>query len=157
MMKLALSQDLDYKLFVLLRQAGHVILKLSEKELRKNGISLVEHAVLFITQSIGHKATPAEIARWMVRERHTISALLMRMEKKGLIRMTKDLDRKNLLRVSLTKKGKQAYDISTRMDSVRSIISSLPEEVRIRMISYLKELRDNGMEELGLNYKPPFP
>jgi len=156
-MKLSLSKDLDYKLFVLLRQAGHAIVKSSEKELRKNGISLVEHAVLFITQSIGDKATPAEIARWMVRERNSISALLMRMEKKGLIRMTKDLDRKNLLRVSLTKKGKKAYDFSTRMESVHSIISTLPNEVRIRMISYLKELRDKAMEDLGLDYKPPFP
>ncbi len=156
-MKLSLSKDLDYKLFVLLRQAGHVIFKSSEKELRKNGVSLVEHAVLFITQSIGQKATPAEISRWMVRERNSISALLTRMEKKGLIKMTKDLDRKNLLRVSLTKKGKQAYDNSTRIESVHSIISTLPEEVRIRMISYLKELRDKAMVELGLDYKPPFP
>ena len=156
-MKLSLSKDLDYQLFVLLRQAGHVIVKSSEKELRKYGISLVEHAVLFITQSIGDKATPAEIARWMVRERNSISALLMRMEKKRLIRMTKDLDRKNLLRVSLTKKGNKAYDYSTRMESVHSIISTLPNEVRIRMISYLRELRDKAMEDLGLGYKPPFP
>jgi len=156
-MKLSLSRDLDYRLFVLLRQVGHVILKSSAKELQKNGISLEQHAVLFIIQSIGHKTTPAEISRWMVRERNSISTLLTRMENKGLIRMTKDLDRKNLLRVSVTKKGKQAYRISTKMDSVHSIISTLPEEVRIRMISYLKELRDKAMEELGLDYKPPFP
>ena len=156
-MKLPLSNDLDYKLFVLLRQAGHALYKSSEKELRKNGISIVEHAVLFITQSIGKKATPAEISRWMVRERNSISALLMLMEKKELIRMTKDLDRRNLLRVSLTKKGKQTYDNSTKMESVHSIISTLPKEERILMISYLKKLRDKAMEELGLEYKPPFP
>lgn len=157
MEKITLSDDLDYKLFVLLRQAGHVIYKSSEKELRKNGISIVEHAVLFIIQSIGHKATPAEISRWMVRERNSISALLTRMEKKGLIRMTKDLDRKNMLRVSLTKKGKQVYDISTKMETIHSILSTFPKEVIIQLIASLKELRDRAMEEIGLEYKPPFP
>lgn len=157
MKKLDLSDDLAYRLFVLLRQAGHVIYKSSEKELQKNGISVVEHAVLFITQSIGPKATPAEISRWMVRERNSISALLTRMEKKGLIKLTKDLDRKNMLRVSLTKKGKQVYRISAKMETIHSILSTFPKEVIIQLIASLRDLRDRAMEEIGLEYKPPFP
>ena len=71
--------------------------------------------------------------------------------------MTKDLDRKNMLRVSLTKKGKQVYDISTKMETIHSILSTFPKEVIIQLIASLKELRDRAMEEIGLEYKPPFP
>lgn len=152
-----LLKDLDYRLLVLLRQAEHAVFRSRYKELHKYGISTEEAAVLFIVQCIGYRAIPAEISRWMLRERHSITALLNRMKKKGLIKMTKDLDRKNLIRVSLTKKGKRLYDTSTGMESHRIIMSSLSEQNRKQLVSYLRSIRDRALEELKVSNKPPFP
>jgi len=157
MKNLPLSQDLDYHLFVFLRQTSHVVYRTRDKELRKFKTSVEECAVFFIVQSIGDRATPSEIARWMVRERNSMFTLLNRMKRKGLITMTKDLDKKNLIRIKLTRKGKQVYENSIKMESFRNITSSLSEEKRMQMIADLRMLRDKAMEELKLTYKPPFP
>jgi len=151
------SADQDYNLWVLLQQVGHAAFKARQKELNQYSISNTQAMVLFVIQAIGNKATPAEISRWVFREPHTVSGLLNRMEKEGLVRKVKDLERKNLVRVSITEKGQQAYHQSTKIESIRKVISSLSEEERQQLRSSLETLRDKALKELGVNRKLPFP
>jgi DNA-binding MarR family transcriptional regulator len=147
--------DKDYNLWVLLHQTTDAVIKARQKELDQFGISFIEVGVLVVIQAIGEKATPAEISRRILREPHTVSALLNRMEKRGLLRKTQDLDRKNMVRVSITEKGRQAYDKSTRRKSIYNIISSLSEEERQQLRSCLEKLRNKAFKELVVEYKPP--
>ncbi len=156
-MENTLSADQDFNLWVLLVQTRDAIFKDREKELDQYGITTMESGVLFIVQAIGAEATPAEISRWLFREHHTVSALLSRMEKKGLIRKTKDLEKKNMVRVSLTEKGKQAHDNSLRRESVHQIMAALSEEERQLLMSYLNRLRDRALQQIRLDHKLPFP
>ena len=151
------SSDKDYELSVLLQQTSDAVVRAWDKELSKHGISSVEAAVLFVVQSVGERTIPAVITRWLFRMPHTVTTLLFRMEKKGLIRKTKDLDRKNLVRVSLKEKGKQAYDDSIARESIHKILSVLSEEDHRQLSSYLVKLRDRALGELRIDYKPPFP
>jgi len=152
-----LSVDKDYALWALLVQAKDMVFKAREKELRQYGISPEEAAVLFIVQTLGNKVTPIEISRWLLREPHTVSGILSRMAKKGLVRKTKDLHKKNLVRVSLTGKGEQAYNQATKIESIHQIMSSLSEEESQQLGSCLRILRDRALKELGIDHKPPFP
>ena len=154
-MKNLSSVDEDYNLWVLLHQTTDAALRARQKELDQFDISVIEVGVLLVIQAIGEKATPSEISRRIFREPHTVSALLNRMEKKGLVRMTQDLDRKNLVRVSITQKGHQAYDKSTGRKSIYKIISSLSEEERQQLRSCLEKLRTKAFKELTVEYKPP--
>ena len=150
-------RDQDRKMVVLLRLAAEAVLKAREKEFRKFGVSLEEWAVLFITKSVGEKTTPAEISRWMFREHHSVTALLERMEKKGLLTKTKDLERRNMVRVTLTDKGEKIYRISRKEEVPGRILSSLSEEERQELTQHLNTLRSEAFQELGIDYKPPFP
>jgi DNA-binding MarR family transcriptional regulator len=147
--------DKDYNLWVLLHQTTDAVIKARQKELDQFDISFIEVGVLVVIQAIGEKATPSEISRRILREPHSVSALLNRMEKKGLVRKTQDLDRKNLVRVSITEKGRQAYDKSTRRKSIYNIISSLSEEERQQLRSCLEKLRSKAFKELVVEPKPP--
>jgi len=147
--------DEDYNLWVLLHQTTDAVLRARQKELDQFGISVIEVGVLVVIQAIGEKATPAEISRRIFREPHTVSALLNRMEKRGLLRKTNDLGRKNLVRVSITEKGRQAYDKSTRRKSIHKIMSSLSEEERQQLGSCLEKLQNKAFKELIVEYKPP--
>lgn len=138
--------DKDYNLWMLLNQARDAVLKARRKELYQYNIPTRQATALFAIQAIGDKATPGEIARWLFREPHTVSGLLSRMEKKGLVRTSKDLDRKNMVRVTLTDKGKQAYHQSTKRESIRRIMSSLSEEQQQQLASSLQTLRDAALE-----------
>ena len=149
--------DKVYNLWVLLHQTRDAIFKVRDKELAKHGISPAEAAALFIIQATGENVTPIEISRWMLREPHTVTGLLNRMEKKGLVRRSKDRDRKNLVRVSLTEKGKQVYNQSTERGSINSAISALSGPEQQQLGSYLQKLRDQALKELELQYVVPFP
>jgi len=156
-MNIALSTDKDYALSVLLQQTSDAILKMWDKELSRYGITSVEAAVLFIIRSIGERVIPAEISRWLFRRQHSVSALLDRMERKGLITKTKDLDRKNLVRVRLTEKGEQAYDNSLSRESIYRAMSALSGEERRLLSSYLRRLRDRALEGLRIEHELPYP
>ncbi len=141
-------------LLVSLRRAGY---KARAKELFKYGITPEEAAVLFVIKTHGYRTTPAEISRWLLRESHTVSSLLIRMEKKGLVKKVKDLERKNMVRVAITEKGQQVYDQADKRESVKKIMSVLSEEEYLQFKAYLVKLRNKAFEELRLERTPPFP
>lgn len=145
--------DQDFNLWRLLVETRDVILKVRAKELRQYNISTGESAALFIIQAIGDKATPAEISRWLVRERHSVSELVSRMEKEGLVRKEKDLDRRNLVRVVLTEKGYEAYRQTTKRKSIHKMMSSLSEEERQQLRSCLQKLRNKALKTLQIKRK----
>lgn len=150
------SLDQDYKLWWLIHQTRHMLSKARAKELRQYGLSGMQAAVLFAIEALGDKATPPAIARLIFRERNSVSDILSRMEKDGLLTKSKDLPGKNLVRVTLTDKGKQLYNQSAKRESVKRIMSSLSEEQRQQLRSCLEVLRGKALEELGVG-KPPFP
>ena len=129
-METNVSTDRDCELWMLLQQACDSTRRARGNELREFGISMMQAAVLFIVKSIEGPATPAEISRWLFREPHTVSGLLERMEKQGLVRRVKDLERKNMIRVEITEKGEEAYQGSRELKVIRTILSSISPEER---------------------------
>jgi DNA-binding MarR family transcriptional regulator len=149
--------DKDYELWVLLRQTCDGMLIARENELRKIGISAMQAAVLFVVKTVTVPATPAEISRWLFRQPHTVSGLLNRMEKRGLVRKVKDLERKNMIRIVITEKGEQAYQRSREMKVIPSILSCLSPKERDNLWKYADRLRSKTLEEIGVRYQLPFP
>ena len=143
------SVDLNY-LWMMLHQARDAIFKLREKELRKFGISTPQAEILFTIESIGHRPTPTEISRHVLREFHSVSSILSRMEKQGLVKKVNDLDRKNLVRVCLTDKGRQVYHEAVKRETIVKILSCLSETEGQQLASSLKKLRDEALKDLGI-------
>ena len=150
--------DEDYSLWVLLHQVRDTMFAAREEELRPYGSSPMQAAVLFIIQAIGSEATPAEIARWLLRRPNTISDLLNRMERAGLIRKTNDLARKNMIRIAITEKGLQAHNDSMKLESVHRIMSCLSKEECQQLRSYLERLRSEALKPPTVTTRQvPFP
>ena len=156
-MKTKVATDPDYELWVLLCQACNAMSRARENEVRKFGLSMMQAGLLLIVKAIGERATPAEISRWLFREPHTVSGLLDRMEKQGLVRKVKNLERKNLIRVVITEKGEEAYQRSREMKSIHMMLSCLSLEERKNLKSYLEALRNRAVEELRPRHRLPFP
>jgi DNA-binding MarR family transcriptional regulator len=152
-----LPNDRDYDLWVLVRQTRDAIIKAREKELVQSGISSIQAAVLFTLQAIGNEATPAEISRRLVREPHSVSGLLSRMEKQGLIKKVKNLPRKNMVRVTITEKGQAAYHKSAERASMHEVMAILSENERKELWTLLEKLRDKSLKLAGIGYTLPFP
>jgi DNA-binding MarR family transcriptional regulator len=147
----------EYELWVLLQQACDAMTRARDNELREFGISTMQAAVLLVVKAINGPATPAEISRWLFREPHTVSGLLQRMEKEGLVRKVKDLERRNIIRVAITEKGEEAYQRSRDKNVIHEILASLSQEQQDNLRPYLETLRDRAVEELRPRYCLPFP
>ena len=133
------------------------ISKLRQKELSQYGVTMQQSAVLTRIAVLDRKATASEISRWSIREPHSVAYVLDRLEKKNLIKRVKDLDRKNMIRIALTKEGQKVLDsVSTNRGTIYKVMSSLTQEERKRLRSTLRILRDNAISELGIP-KPPIP
>jgi DNA-binding MarR family transcriptional regulator len=143
--------DADYDLWVLLTHTRYAIYRAREKELQRYAVSPEQVGVLFIVQALGNRATPSEIARFILRQPHTVSALIERMAEKGLVKKMHDLDRKNLVRVSLTEKGQKIYDISTKRGPVHRIMGTLNATERSNLQKTLEKLQAQARKEIGLD------
>lgn len=147
----------DYRLWRLCHQTYDAMVRARANELRQFGISPVQATVLLILKAAKAPVTPADISRWLFRETHSVSELVNRMERKGLVRKVRDLERKNLVRVAMTEKGEEAYQRSREMKVIHTILSGLSPEERNSMVQHLEKLRHKAVTELGMDYKLPFP
>ena len=146
------------ELWALLSQASNALGRVADSELSQAGISMMQAAVLVFVKNSKEPVIPAHISRWLFREPHTVSQLLMRMEKQGLVKRTKDLDRKNQVRITLTEKGEKAFQQQSEMRGIGRILSTLTPEECNKLGASLKKLRDEAIKELDTRPRElPFP
>jgi DNA-binding MarR family transcriptional regulator len=149
--------DEDHDLWMLFTHTRYAIYRAREKELQRYGVSPEQVGVLFIIQALGNKATPSEISRYILRQPHTVSALIERMSEKGLVKKVHDLDKKNLVRVSLTEKGLKVYNNSTKRGPIHKILGVLSPDERTRFKNVLEKLHTCARKEIGLDNEPLSP
>ena len=146
------------ELWALLSQASNALGRVADSELSQVGISMMQAAVLVFVKNSKEPVIPAHISRWLFREPHTVSQLLMRMEKQGLVKRTKNLDRKNQVRITLTEKGEKAFQQQSEMRGIGRILSTLTPEECNKLGASLKKLRDEAIKELDTRPRQlPFP
>jgi DNA-binding MarR family transcriptional regulator len=143
--------DADQDLWMFLTRTRYAIYRAREKELQRYGVTPEQVGLLFIVQSLENRATPAEIARHINRQPHTASALIDRMEGIGLVKKTRDLEKKNMVRVSLTEKGQKAYELSIKRGPIHRIMSVLNKDEKILLRKILENLNNQARQELGLD------
>ncbi|MBN2239515.1 MAG: winged helix DNA-binding protein [Dehalococcoidales bacterium] len=151
--------DLEHTLWILLYQTRDTMLRVRDSELSNRGLTAVEAGALHIITMIGDKATPAMISKSMLRQHHSVTALLKRMEAKGLVKRIKSPDRKNAWLISLTEKGKKAYANSNVGDSLYDIMSVLSDDEKNKLKEIMTKLRNKAITyEQSLQVQlPPFP
>jgi DNA-binding MarR family transcriptional regulator len=141
--------DEDFMLWVLIAQTRDAILRARELEYARYGITNERRAVLAIIQNSGGRATPVDIARDLFRELHSVTEMLVRMEKDGLVTRHKSTGRSKI-EVSLTEKGLDVFDQSFHNETDAKIFSALTKKQRERLSQYLWKLRGRTLEHLGI-------
>jgi MarR family transcriptional regulator, organic hydroperoxide resistance regulator len=143
--------DADHDMWMLLTHTRYAVYRAREKELQRYGVSPEQVGVLFIVQALGNRATPSEISRYIMRQPHTVSALIERMESKGFVKRIHDLDKRNLVRVSMTEKGQKIYDTSTKRGPIHRIMAVLTDEERTQLRLLLEKVHAQARKEIGMD------
>jgi DNA-binding MarR family transcriptional regulator len=145
------DKDEDNRLYHLFAQARYLTYRAREKELQRYNLTPEQTQLLAVAKALDDKATPAEISRYMIREHHTVSALVKRMIDKGLVKKALDLKRKNSFRIVLTEKGKKTYALTTKRGPIHRILSSLTKQERKIFNDCLEKISVKAKQELGMD------
>ena len=140
----------SYTLWLLLFQTRSALFKARQKRAGKY-IHFNMAAALVTIWAIEGKATPALLSRRLFLEPHSVSELVIRMEKKGLIKKKKDFKRENVIRISITEKGRQFCLQAVQADFVRNIMASLSAEQKEQLSTCLRVLYREALKELGFS------
>jgi DNA-binding MarR family transcriptional regulator len=141
--------DEYFILWIMIAQTKDAILRARQRDYARFGISNERRAVLWNIQNNGGHATPVEIARQLFRELHSVSEMLKRMEKEGLITRFKGSGRSKV-EVKLTPKGLDVFNQSLHNETDKRIFSVLTKKQRERLATYLWKLRGKVLQELGI-------
>ncbi len=148
----------EYQIWFLLHEVDTGIQRSMESELKPFGISVIATGLLYILKSSGEPVTLTELSGWLFRKPHSISELVSRMAKQGLVTKTADPQKKKGVRVSITAKGDQILNqYMEEMQIIRRIMSNFSEEETQTFKVCLEKLRKSVIEELVLSAQKPFP
>jgi MarR family multiple antibiotic resistance transcriptional regulator len=126
--------------------AAKVVERAREIELSRVNVSLIQAMVLYALKLSSEPLTPSRLAKMLCREPHSMSALIDRMEKQGLVEKKHDLSRKNLVRVVPTSKGEEAFQRQRSVKVVANLTSSLTKEEREVLGTCVDKLRVRATE-----------
>ena len=148
-----IKADKDYTLLTQLLQVADIFIKIRERELLPQNLSATAAEILFLVDALGQDVTPAKLSRMTLREPHSTSGILMRMEKHGLIKRTKNMERKNMIRITLTAKGEKVLSQVMKKEGTVNVLSRLTAEQRSKLMKSLSILKEVGKKELHLSPK----
>ena len=137
--------------WITLRNVSHLITQAIDKELQKLDLTARQMTILGLIKSIGPDIIPADISRRLLRKPSSISNILVRMEKKGLITRVQDTENNTQLRVSLTDMGEERYKNANSREVIKRILSVLSDEELDQLRVSTTKLRDSALSELGYN------
>ncbi|MEI9479689.1 MAG: MarR family transcriptional regulator, partial [Deltaproteobacteria bacterium] len=83
---------------------------------------------------------------------------LIRMETHGLLKRTKNMERRNQIRITLTAKGEIALKKAMKLEGTTHVLSRLTAAQQKQLKTALMALKEAGMKELRLSAKAlPWP
>jgi len=144
------KEDENFKLWILLSRARNLVFRARELELQRYGITPEQAIILYLISNAEEDLSPAELARLIFRRPHTISAMLDRMEEKGLIVKTTDKHRKNMIRIGITSRGREAYVQTTKRGPIHRIMGSVDKVDADQLNRILENIISKTTDELGI-------
>jgi len=144
--------EVSYKgAWILLRQAYNLILKCEDQVFSEYGLTTEQHAVLMTIKHISEPVRPTDVARWLDRSVNSVSMIIDRMVKAGLVRRVRDRKDRRTVNLTITSKAEKAFVPATAAGwgLIQEILSPLSDEDRLTLIRLLETLRDKTYDYLG--------
>ncbi len=149
------KNDPEVNLYILLDQTDGIVTSAVELEIKHLKMTQPQVRVLTMLSREDKPVTLDELANWTLKEFNSVSTLINRMEKKGLVKKTKiNGDLKTY--VKLTEKGSELYHKQVTERSIHLIFEKLTAKEREQLESILKKVRNTTRDLLGMDYRPPF-
>jgi len=149
------SGDTVLRVWLLLHRVRDTLVLCEDSVFGKYGITTEQFAVLAAVQSRGGSLRPTDLASILERSPNSVSMLVDRMVKAGLVKRTRDRIDRRVINVTLTDKGKKAVEpaapagwelvqriLSPLSDQDKHTLAGLLETVKCECLGYLHPERE---------------
>jgi DNA-binding MarR family transcriptional regulator len=125
-----------YQTYTLLKQC-------EDRIIEEHGLTTEQYAILVSISYLGEPTRITDIAHWLERSTNSISMIVDRMVKAGLVKRTRSRDDRRVVYVTFTSKAENALKPSTQamFEAVRKHMSALSQKDKSTLLSLLGTLR----------------
>ena len=141
----------DKGAWILLRQAHNLVLRCEDQVFYKHGLTTEQHGVLMAIKHIDGPVRITDIARWLDRSVNSVSMIIDRMVKAGLVRRARDRKDRRTVFVTMNNNAEKAYVLASAAgwELIQEILSPLSDEDKRTLVRLLETLRDKTYDYLG--------
>jgi DNA-binding MarR family transcriptional regulator len=141
--------------WVLLDFTRFAISKLRDNELASIGLTPEQTAILKILDSHNGSSTISDISEYWMRQPHSVSTLINRMAKQGMVEKIKHPKQKEF-QIVITPKGRELHN-KVSQESLDKVFSNLSEEDLQKFSQFLQLLLVKARKMAGYNCGIPVP
>jgi|WetSurMetagenome_2_1015567.scaffolds.fasta_scaffold296006_1 DNA-binding MarR family transcriptional regulator len=149
------TDDPQIALYGLLDSTRDLIFKAVDMELAQYQMSAPQVKVLDMLARSSDGLTLSQLSEGTVKELNSVSALVTRMAKKGLVKKTRKLGDGKIY-VVIAEAGKEVFENTVTERSIHLVFETLNNAEEKQLRSLLSKLHQKARTLLGLDYKPPF-
>ncbi len=115
------------------------------------GLTTEQFGVLMTVKYLDGHVRPTDIARWTGRSTNSVSMIVDRMVKAGLLRRVRDRGDRRVVNVFITNKAEDALKPATPagLELIHKILSQLSDDDRRTLASLLETLKYKSLEYLN--------
>jgi DNA-binding MarR family transcriptional regulator len=143
--------ELLYKVELTERAITKILNKITQQRFR---ITAEQNFVLHVLENRGN-TTIEELAHLLLRELSTVSSLISRMEKRGLVKKIKK-EGGRAFSIEMTAKTKKNWSSTVVQHKIRDLVSVLSEEEYNILDTHISKLLNKAIEDLEEYYRSPF-
>jgi DNA-binding MarR family transcriptional regulator len=137
------TENITVRLWFMIHRTHDMLKTCEDQVFAEYKLTTEQYLVLMAIMYLREPTRPTDIARWIGRSVNSVSMIVDRMVKAGLLRRVRDRGDRRVVNVSITSKGENALQPATRAgwEYVRKIISPLSDEDRHTLMGLLDKLQ----------------
>jgi len=149
------SQNLVLRLWFLMHRDYRLLVRCENQIYGEKGLTMEQFSVLAAMKYIRHPVRPIDVSKWIGRTPNSVSMIIDRMVKAGLIKRTRDRIDRRVVHLAATSKGENVFKLAIPAgwefiqkimlplsQADRHIFARLLEAVRYETLNYLNPGED---------------
>jgi DNA-binding MarR family transcriptional regulator len=137
------SEKLVLRFWRLMYQTYTLFKTCEDQIFEEHGLTTEQYGVLVAIKYLDEPVRISDVARWLERSTNSVSMIVDRMVKAGLVRRVRDKSDRRTVHVFSTSKGETALKPATLagLEFIRKILSQLSSEDRCTFVNLLETLK----------------
>lgn len=136
-------EQLDLRLWRQIYQTYALLKQCEDTIYEEHGLTTEQYGVLVTISYLGEPARISDIAGWLERSTNSISMIVDRMVKAGLVRRARDKRDRRVVYVSKTSKAESLFRPATvaSFASIRNILSTTAHKDKVTLLDLLGDVK----------------